>query len=62
MHTMYPGQEDNFVVMSAGAGNLDKMIDQVTEVLRRRRNVPSINRIVFRSIQPVELLKVLAGF
>jgi putative ABC transport system permease protein len=41
MHTMYPGQEDNFVVMSAGAGNLDKMIDQVTEVLRRRRNVPS---------------------
>ena len=39
MHTMYPGQEDNFVVMSAASGKLDKMIDQVTELLRRRRNV-----------------------
>ncbi len=39
MHTMYPGQEDNFIVVSATSGQLDAMIDQVTELLRRRRNV-----------------------
>jgi putative ABC transport system permease protein len=40
MHTMYPGQEDHFIVVSATSGNLDAMIDQVTELMRRRRNVP----------------------
>lgn len=39
MHTMYPGQEDNFIVVAAASGKLDAMIDQVTELLRRRRNV-----------------------
>lgn len=41
MHTMYPGQEDNFITVSAASGQLDPMIDQVTELLRRRRNVTS---------------------
>ncbi|MFN7927786.1 MAG: ABC transporter permease [Blastocatellia bacterium] len=39
MHSMYPGQEDNFIVVAAASGKLDKMIDQITELLRRRRNV-----------------------
>ncbi|MBS1808508.1 MAG: ABC transporter permease [Acidobacteria bacterium] len=39
MHTMYPGQEDHFIVVAAASGKLEAMIDQVTELLRRRRNV-----------------------
>ena len=39
MHTMYPAQREHFITLSAKQGQLDKMIDDATELLRRRRNV-----------------------
>ena len=41
LHSMYPAQQEHFIVASAAPGNLDRMIDQITELLRRRRNVPA---------------------
>src|SRR5215475_1514977 len=40
MHAMYPMQEDHFVALGARQGQLDKLIDEATELLRRRRQVP----------------------
>jgi putative ABC transport system permease protein len=40
MHAMYPAQEDHFITLRAADGKLDKMLDEATELLRRRRNVP----------------------
>ena len=40
MHTMYPAQQDHFAALRARTGELDKMIDDATELLRRIRQVP----------------------
>jgi len=40
MHSMYPMQDDHFVALGARQGELDKLIDEARELLRRRRNVP----------------------
>ncbi|HZS05842.1 MAG TPA: ABC transporter permease [Blastocatellia bacterium] len=40
MHAMYPAQDEHFITMRAEQGKLDKMVDDVTELLRRRRHVP----------------------
>jgi putative ABC transport system permease protein len=40
MHSMYPMQNDHFVALGARPGELDKLIDEARELLRRRRNVP----------------------
>ncbi|MBP6823137.1 MAG: ABC transporter permease [Acidobacteria bacterium] len=40
MHSMYPMQQDNFVALGAKSGQLDKLVDEARELLRRRRNVP----------------------
>ena len=41
MHAMYPAQIDHFVALGARQGQLDKLIDEATELLRRRRKVAS---------------------
>lgn len=38
MHAMYPAQEDHFITLSARPGQYDRMLDEATETLRRRRN------------------------
>jgi putative ABC transport system permease protein len=40
MKSMYPAQQDNFVALGAYPGKLDAVIDEATELLRRRRQVP----------------------
>jgi putative ABC transport system permease protein len=40
MHAMYPNQDDHFVVLGAKQGQLDKLVDEATELMRRRRQVP----------------------
>ncbi len=40
MHAMYPAQDDHFAALRARTGELDKMIDDATELLRRIRQVP----------------------
>ncbi|MEK7830720.1 MAG: FtsX-like permease family protein, partial [Acidobacteriota bacterium] len=40
MHSMYPMQQDHFVALGAKSGQLDKLVDEARELLRRRRNVP----------------------
>jgi putative ABC transport system permease protein len=40
MHAMYPNQDDHFVVMGANQGQLDKLVDEATDLMRRRRQVP----------------------
>jgi len=41
MKAMYPAQDDHFVALAARDGQLDKLIDQATDLLRRRRKVPA---------------------
>lgn len=40
MHAMYPMQADHFVVLGSRVGQLDKLVDDATELMRRRRQVP----------------------
>jgi putative ABC transport system permease protein len=40
MHSMYPMQIDHFVALGARQGELDKLVDEARELMRRRRNVP----------------------
>jgi putative ABC transport system permease protein len=40
MHAMYPMQDDHFVALGARQGQLDKLVDEATELMRRRRQVP----------------------
>jgi putative ABC transport system permease protein len=61
MHTMYPGQEDHFITVSATSGNLDKMIDQVTELMRRRRNVPADQPDSFSINTPSGIIETFSG-
>lgn len=41
MKSMYPAQQDHFVALGAYPGKLDAVIDEATELLRRRRQVPA---------------------
>ncbi|MEP7270661.1 MAG: ABC transporter permease [Acidobacteriota bacterium] len=41
MKSIYPSQQDNFVALGAYPGKLDQLIDEATELLRRRRQVPA---------------------
>jgi putative ABC transport system permease protein len=40
MHSIYPNQEDHFIVLGARQGELDTMVDEATDLMRRRRQVP----------------------
>jgi putative ABC transport system permease protein len=40
MRAMYPAQEDHVITVRAETGQYEKMIDDVTELMRRRRRVP----------------------
>ncbi|MDQ3010968.1 MAG: ABC transporter permease [Acidobacteriota bacterium] len=40
MHAMYPMQDDHFVALGSRQGQLDKLVDDARELMRRRRNVP----------------------
>jgi putative ABC transport system permease protein len=39
MHAMYPNQEDHFIALGAKQGDLDKLVDEATDLMRRRRQV-----------------------
>lgn len=41
MKSMYPAQQDHFVALGAYPGKLEPLIDEATELLRRRRQVPA---------------------
>ncbi len=40
MHAMYPMQNDHFIALGARQGQLDKLVDEATDMMRRRRQVP----------------------
>ncbi|HKE02801.1 MAG TPA: ABC transporter permease [Blastocatellia bacterium] len=40
MHAMFPMQDDHWVALGARQGQLDKLVDEATELMRRRRQVP----------------------
>jgi putative ABC transport system permease protein len=40
MHSIYPNQEDHFIALGASQGQLDKLVDEATDLMRRRRQVP----------------------
>jgi putative ABC transport system permease protein len=40
MHSIYPNQEDHFIALGARQGQLDKLVDEATDMMRRRRQVP----------------------
>ena len=40
MHAMYPMQDDHWVALGARQGQLDKLVDEATDLMRRRRQVP----------------------
>jgi putative ABC transport system permease protein len=40
MHAMYPMQDDHWIALGARQGQLDKLVDEATELMRRRRQVP----------------------
>jgi putative ABC transport system permease protein len=40
MHSIYPNQEDHFIALGARQGELDKLVDDATDLMRRRRQVP----------------------
>ncbi len=40
MHAMYPMQDDHFIALGARQGQLEKLVDDATELMRRRRQVP----------------------
>jgi len=39
MHAMYPNQKDHFIALGAKQGDLDKLVDEATDLMRRRRQV-----------------------
>jgi putative ABC transport system permease protein len=39
MHAIYPMQDDHWVAVGAVQGKLDKLVDEATELMRRRRQV-----------------------
>jgi putative ABC transport system permease protein len=41
MRAMYPMQDDHWVALGARQGQLDKLVDEATELMRRRRQVPA---------------------
>src|SRR5262249_28013559 len=40
MHAMYPMQDDHWVSIGARQGQLEKLVDEARELMRRRRHVP----------------------
>ncbi|MFN0088061.1 MAG: ABC transporter permease [Blastocatellia bacterium] len=40
MHAMYPNQDDHWVALGARQGQLEKLVDEARELMRRRRHVP----------------------
>jgi len=40
MHAMYPMQTEHFVILGAPQGQVDRMIDDARDLMRRRRQVP----------------------
>jgi putative ABC transport system permease protein len=40
MHSIYPNQEDHFIALGARQGQLDKLVDEAIDLMRRRRQVP----------------------
>lgn len=57
MHLMFPAQQDNFVAIGAASGNLDKLVDEATELMRRRRQVPSDQPNSFEISTPTGMME-----
>lgn len=39
MHGMYPMQDDHWIAIGAGQGQLERLVDEATDLMRRRRQV-----------------------
>ena len=57
MHAMYPMQDDHWIALGAKQGQLDKMIDEARELLRRRRHVPYDKPDGFEINTPIGILE-----
>ncbi len=67
MRATYPAQEDIFITAQAASGQLNQMLDEITSLLRRRRNVAAEQPDSFSISTPSgmissfnEILKVIA--
>ena len=61
MHAMYPNQDDHFIALGANQGQLDKLVDEATELLRRRRQVPFDKPNSFEIRTPSGMLESFNG-
>ncbi len=61
MHAMYPNQDDHFVALGARQGQLDKLVDEATELMRRRRQVPFDKPNSFEITTPSGILESFNG-
>jgi putative ABC transport system permease protein len=61
MHAMYPAQQDHFVALRARTGELDKMVDEATELLRRLRQVSYDQPNSFEIGTPSGILETFNG-
>jgi putative ABC transport system permease protein len=57
MHAMYPMQDDHFVALGARQGQLDKLVDEATELMRRRRHVAADKPNSFEITTPSGMLE-----
>jgi putative ABC transport system permease protein len=61
LKSMYPAQEDHFVALAARPGGLETLIDEATELLRRRRQVPSDKPNNFEITTPSGIIESFNG-
>jgi putative ABC transport system permease protein len=57
MHAMYPMQDDHWVALGVSQGNLEKLVDEATELMRRRRQVPADKPNSFEVATPSGMLE-----
>ncbi len=57
MHAMYPMQDDHWVAVGARQGELEKLVDEATDLMRRRRHVPADKPNSFEISTPTGMLE-----
>ncbi|MGE3438505.1 MAG: ABC transporter permease [Blastocatellales bacterium] len=57
MHAMFPMQNDHWIAIGANQGQLDKLVDEATELMRRRRQVPADKPNSFEITTPSGILE-----
>ncbi len=57
MRAMYPMQDDHWIALGARQGELEKLVDEATELMRRRRQVPADKPNSFEISTPSGMLE-----